>query len=420
MDTPRKLIVGFDLCEDFTQISCYSYKTLEPIPISTGEGEEFSPIPTVLCVKKDTKQWLYGDEGIACAASGAGILIDHLLDRVLTGEEVEIFQQRFTPVALLEKFLRKSLTLIKNYFPTEPITKLVVTVQSTHLTLVDGIYEALALLGLEKDRAVVLSHASAYLYYALCQDRSLWMNDVGLFDFTEEGLHFYQIRMNRRTKPMIASLTKTEFTETLNIEMLKNKSNNPAYIFENLANTVLYKQIISTLYFTGSGFDGGWSEDVIKGLCVGRRAFMGQNLFTKGACYAAKELSGDKTLNDFILMNDDMISTSIGLRVYCDTKYQEIPLAGAGETWYEVYKSIEVIPEGDAELEIVLKNVMTRDAIREKIRLTQLPERPDRMTRLEINLTCKDKSTGIIMVTDLGFGEIYPETGCILEFSIEI
>jgi hypothetical protein len=266
----------------------------------------------------------------------------------------------------------------------------------------------------------VLSHAGAYLHYALNQDKSLWMNDVGLFDFSEEGLYFYQIRMNRRTKPVIAGLAKTDYTDTLSYDMLKQKESNVSYTFENIANTALFKQIISTLYFTGNGFDGGWADDVIKSLCAGRRVFIGQNLFTKGACYAAKELSGDKKFNEFILMNDDMITSSVMLRVYLDTKYQEVTLAEEGETWYEINKSIEVIPEGEAELEIILKNIMTRDVIREKIRLKQLPDRPDRMTRLEINLTCKDKSTGIITVNDLGFGEIFPETGRIMEFSIEI
>jgi hypothetical protein len=420
MDTSKKLIVGYDLCEDFTQISCYSYKTLEPIPISTREGEEYCPIPTVLCVKKETKQWLYGEEAVACADGDAGFLVDHLLSRALTGEEVEIYQQIFTPVALLEKFLRKSLTLIKNHFPTEQITKLVVTVRNTQPVLVDVIYEALSLLGIEKDRALVLSHAGSYLYYALNQDRSLWQNDVGLFDFSEEGLQFYQIRMNRRTKPMIAGLVKTDYTDTLSYELLKVMGSSASYTFENIANTVLFKQIISTLYFTGNGFEGGWADDIIKSLCVGRRVFMGQNLFTKGACYAAKELSGDKKLNDIILMNDDMITSSILLRVYVDTKYQEVPLTGAGETWYEVNKSIEVIPDGEIELEVIIKKIMSGEIVREKVLLNQLPERPNRMTRLEINLTCKDKSAGIITIKDLGFGEIYPETEWMMEFMIEI
>lgn len=419
MDTPRKLIVGYDLCNDFTQISCYSYKTMEPIPIGIREGEDNCQIPTVLCVKTATKQWLFGDEAIACANDGAGILLDHLLKKVQSKEELELFGIEITGATLLEKFMRKTLTLIKNYFPTEVITKLVVTVQDTEPLLVEKIYEVLSLMGIEKERTLVMNHASAYLYYALSQDKSLWLNDVGLFDYNEKGLNFYQISMNRRYQPMIAGLAKTDYTEMMNMGK-SSTSSKLAYIFENIANTALHKQIVSTLYFTGNGFEGGWADEVIKSLCVGRRVFFGQNLFTKGACYAAKGFSEDRKSDNFIFMSDDMITSFVQIRVYFDTTYKDIQLTEAGENWYEVNKNIEVIPEGTTEIEIVLKNIMTRETTRHMKKLEQLPDRPDRMTRLLINLTCRDKSTGVITITDLGFGEIYEGTGQIMQFTLEI
>lgn len=420
MDTPRKLIVGYDLCEDYSQISCYSYKSSEPVPISTREEDEQSLIPTALCVKGDTKQWLFGEEAINCGANNAGVLVDHLLEKLLQGTETTVYGQDFSAVSLMEKYFRKTLLLIKNYFPTEQITKMVVTVRNTHPALVEGIYAALAQLGLDKDRVVVMSHAGAFLYYALNQDKSLWMNDIGLFDFSREGFLYYQIRLNRRTKPMIAGLNREDFSSTLNYRMILNQPEKIAFTFENIAETVLFKKLVTTLYFTGRGFDGDWAQEAIQSLCTGRRAFMGQNLYTKGACYAAKELSGDRKLDEIILLDDDMITSVIGVRVYKDTKFQEVTLAEAGEIWYEVNKSIEVIPDGEVELELVLRNIMTKEIVREKIHLTKLPQRPERMTRLEIKLTCKDKNTGKITVSDLGFGDIYAETGPIMEFSIEI
>ncbi len=420
METSRKLIVGYDLCEEYSQISCFSYKSMEPVPISAAEKDEFNRIPTVLCLKSDTKQWLYGEEAKSCAESGEGILVEHLLKRLITGEPVELYGQSFDGITLLEKYFRKTLTLMKQYFPTEPVTRLVVTVREAPPVLTEGIYAALSELGLERDRVTVISHAGAYLYYALNQERSLWMNDAGLFEFNEDGLFYYRIRLNRRMKPMIAGLEKTDYTHVLDYSMLKDKENNAAYLFENVTGTALYKQLVTTLYFTGGGFEGGWAEQIIKGLCNGRRAFMGQNLFVSGACFAAKEFAGDRTLGDFILLDDDMLIGSVGLRVYCDTRYQEVLLAKAGENWHEVNKSIEVIPEGEPELELVLKSMLSRETVREKIRLTNLPRRPDRMTRLKILFTCTDRSTGVITVNDLGFGEFYPETGTVMEFTVEI
>lgn len=420
MDHQRKLIVGYDLCNDFSQISCYSYKTFEPIPICTKGGEDSSLIPTVLCINKETKLWSYGNEAVDCASSGNGVLVDKLLTKLITGEEFEVYDERLSPVTLLEKFLRKTLTLIKNYFPTEPITKLVVTVKDMEPKIVEGIYEALYLLGIEKDRAMIMSHPGAYMYYALSQDKSLWVNDVGLFDFSESGLCYYQISINRRTSPMIAGMEKNEYTDTLNYSMLSQKGLNLGYIFENIANTVLYKQIISTLYFTGTGFEGDWHDQVIKSLCMGRRVFLGQNLYTKGACYAAKELSGDQKLGDVILLNNEMLKNSLWIRVYTDAALKEVMLTDAAVPWYEVDSSIDIIPDEEDEIEVISRNIMTREIKRERLKILNLPNRPTRMTRLSINLTCTSRTQAKILITDLGFGEIYPETGRVWEFLIEI
>lgn len=420
MDNQRKLIVGYDLCNEFSQISCYSYKTFEPIPICSKEGEEINLIPTVLCIHNDTKLWNYGKEAVECAADGNGILVDKLLMKLVSGEEVEVYGETLSAVALLEKFLRKSLTLIKNYFPTETITKLVVTLRDTDSRIVEGVYEALNLLGIEKDRATIINHASAFMYYALSQDRSLWANDVGLFHFDESGLFYYQISINRRTSPMIAGMEKKEFTDTMSYSMLCQKGLNLGYIFENIANTVLHKQIVSTLYFTGSGFEGEWADLIMKSLCKGRRVFIGQNLYTKGACFAAKELSGDSKLGDIILLNNEMLKSALWIRAYSDAAVKEVLLVDAVVPWYEVNCSIEVIPDDETEIELIGRNIMTREITKDRLRITNLPNRPNRMTRLNINLTCISRSQAKILITDLGFGEIYPETGRIWEFTIEI
>lgn len=418
MDSQRKLIAGFDLCDDFSQISCYSYKTFEPIPICTGEEEDDCMIPTALCVTNDTKLWLFGKDALKCASENDGVIVEHLLLKIKNNEIIEIFGEKYTGVELLERYFRKTLSLLKNYFPTELITKLVVTVKETDPIIAAGIYEALHLLGIDKDRISVMNHSCAYLYYALSQDKALWTNDVGLFDYDEDGLMYYQININRRLQPMVAKVTKTDLHEDLSYEMRKQKDIDLRYSFENLADRTLYKQIISTLYFTGKGFDGKWAEEAFVKLCAGRRVFFGQNLYTKGACYAAKELSGDVKLTNMLLLNEDMLPYSISMWVYADAKLKEIPITEALVPWYEVKNSIEIIPEKETELELIFKNIMTREYGKESLELTPLPERPDRMTRLEISLSCPDKTTAKITVTDLGFGEIYPGTGILKEFTI--
>ncbi len=485
MESPKKVIVGCDLCDDFTQLCCYSHRAAEPVMIGLREEEE-SRIPTVLAYNKDTKKWLFGEDALTCAAAKTGVLVDHLVEKLQNGEEVELEGVKYSPIALLTEYLRKTMALVKSYFPSEPITKLVVTVADNEPALYDKIYEVLLALGLGRDRVWISSHSDCYLYYALSQEKSLWQNDIGLFDFSEKGLIFYQIRISRRTKPIIAKLFRTDYSNTLNFtirnkyydelskrtacdgklqeDMLQSSSNyfksmigisksdsktagaamrktdsakaaagkisagnmtnsvdlNPAYIFENIANTALYKQIVTTIYITGSGFEGGWAEDAIKSLCVGRRVFFGQNLYAKGACYAARELSGESSLHDVMLLGEDRVSTSVMMQVYCDAALKDLAVIEADERWYEVDKNIEVIAENGAQLNLILKNAMTRDIIQRSVLFEKLPERPDRMTRLRLQFTCTEQSVVMVNVMDLGFGDIYPGIGQLEEFMIEL
>ncbi|NLL73026.1 MAG: hypothetical protein GX237_05810 [Clostridiales bacterium] len=420
MDNSRKLIVGYDLCEDYSQLCCYSYKTYEPIPIGTSEEEDSMMIPTALCVKNDSRIWLYGKEAISCGKEGLGVLVDNILEKINNKEEVEIFGERYSGVELLEKYLRKTLTLIKDYFPTETITKIVVTIDKMDQRLVDGVYDALFMLGIEKDRATVMSHGSSFMYYALSQAKELWLNDVGLFDFNEEGLSFYQISINRRQKPMIADMEKEDLSDTLNLDLVKDNKVDIKYTFENLANTVLYKKIITTLYFTGKGFKGNWAEDIFKSLCAGRRVFVGQNLYVKGACYAAKEFSGDGNLDNVILLDNDMIVCSVSIRAYVDGNIQEVLLTDAAVPWYEVNREVEVIPDDTTDMEIIFRNIMTKEIVRERITLNPIPDRSSRMTRLKLSLSCVDRNRAHIVINDLGFGDIYQASGKIAEYIMEM
>ena len=420
MDNPRKLIVGYDLCDDYSQISCYSYKACEPVPVCPAVDEDNPLIPTALCVKNDSGTWVYGKEAVVCARDGLGVLADKLLTKLKHREETKISGQTYSAVSLMEKFLRKTLTLIKNHFPTEPITQIVITLHEMDRAVIEGLYEALYVLGIEKDRANIISHGSSFMYYALSQDREFWLNDVGLFDFGDNGLSFCQISINRRANPMIAGMEKKDFYDTLNHTILKSRKVDAGYTLETIANTVLYKQIISTLYFTGRGFEGDWAEDTVKGLCAGRRVFMGQNLYTKGACYCARERAGESKLGNIILLNNDMIVSLVLLKVYVDGIIQEIVLTEAAVPWREVDREVEVILDQAAELEIIFRNIMTKETIRERIPLYNLPDRPERMTRLHIHVLCADKNKVKLSITDLGFGDICPATGEVAEYLLDI
>lgn len=408
MEQVKKLYVGFDLCNNVSQISCYSYKLGEPKSICPHPEDEHYMIPTVLYVTKN-KEWLYGEAALNEKDNDAGIFVDHILSKIMSGESTVIYDISFDGTTLLERFFRKSLKLVKQYFPGEYISRICITVEKLTKELHDAVVEALGRLGLTKDKIYVISHTKAYLHYALSQPKELWFNDIGLFDFNEDGIAYYQININRRSKPMYAGVVKKDYSEILKYDMLKNQEANIRYIFENIVNEALHKQIISSLYFNGVGFDGKWADEIMVKLCSGRRVFKGQNLYTKGACYAAKEDNQD-VKQDIVLFGEEMLTSSILLKAYYDARMQSVFLLKAAIPWYEAKNQIEVIVDQEKGLEFEIQNDILRFTQTVTIALEDLPERPRKMTRLKIKLTPQNTDSVMIEIEDLGFGAFSPAT----------
>lgn len=419
MSEQRSLLVGFDLCDDITQISCFNTKTSEIDAICKNKEQNASSIPTVLTLKNGTNEWFFGKEAMDCAKLEQGTRIDHIVSRIISRDKFIIDNTEISAITILEKYFRKTLSLLKQYYPNDSIKQLVITVEELNRDMIQTIYQALDKLGIQKDRAMVQSHEQSYFYYALSQKKEFWLNDVGLFELNKNGLFYYQIMINRKASPMIVQMDKKDFTETFPYELLEEQMNdNLGYIFENIAKGVLFKQIVSTLYITGNGFEGDWSDEAIKELCIGRRVFKGQNLYTHGACYAAREIAGQGELEEFVFLSEDMLKTSVCLKVYYNAKMSDVYLLKAGTPWYDASESLDVILDQEDELQFLLINPVKREERSYLFTLDGLMERPNRTIRLTIEAKMMDKKTVVLTVKDKGFGTLFPSSNRIWEKSI--
>ena len=72
------LMLGIDICDDYTQISRFDPDKLDAYAVGIGEEEEVL-IPTMICKKKGEKNWLIGEEAYRSALFGAGSMVDKLV-----------------------------------------------------------------------------------------------------------------------------------------------------------------------------------------------------------------------------------------------------------------------------------------------------------------------------------------------------
>ena len=84
----EKLFIGFDLGNEYSQISYCFQNSDEPETASyTAGGEQYS-IPTAMCKRREVGQWFYGREAVKYAEEEDGILIDNLIDKAYSGREM--------------------------------------------------------------------------------------------------------------------------------------------------------------------------------------------------------------------------------------------------------------------------------------------------------------------------------------------
>lgn len=396
----RTLLLGLDLGDVKTQLAVYNREMREPELIGATEENPEALYDTV--IEMEGMEPLIG-----------------FLPRIRNGEEIIVDGRVSEPVNILAYYLRRILAAARQKYPSEMIRQLVVTVADPSLSFVELIYNALQKLGIEKDRAIVIGHKQSYLYFVLYQKAELWVNDVGMFDYDGTHLHYYQMQLDRRKKPVPVRVMERDFTDAMTVAGEGDESG-PGAVFENIVYSAIHKQILSTLYMTGTGFEAEWTDDIFHKLCVGRRLFKGQNLYVSGACYAAKEQGGTSRLEDYLLMDEDMITSHLSMKVYKDAKMQDYILAKAGNPWYQIDSTIELVPDRENELNLTATNIFSQKERHFILDLEPVAGKTARQCRLALRVRFSDVNTCIVTIKDRGFGELFPTSNRIWEKTLKI
>ena len=181
----------------------------------------------------------------------------------------------------------------------------------------------------------------------------------------------------------------------------------------------LGKRIISAVYLIGDGFDGEWMKESLQYLCAGRRVFLGKNLYAKGACYAAAVLGGFREWN-FIYMGENELKFNVSLKVQEADNLTFYSLISAGENWYDATGECEILLCGTPEIDFWIQKADCREARIDTLELTDLPDRPDKMTRLRITAKPLSDHQVKVQIKDLGFGEIYKSSEKTWEYKMEV
>lgn len=409
--------LGIDLDDENAVSSYLQVKEKEPETISSAAGSEVYQMPLLLAKNNQDGQWCIGSEAKKLALQQGVDAADQLLGRALSGETVVMGEESYPAAELLAVYLQtliQSAEAFDNQALPEKLVLSMETLSEKHTELFFGMAERL---GLSKEQILLIDRKESFYYFALSQKKELWQKDVCLFDYRNGTVKCCRLERNTCTQPQLVTMTE---------EMRRMDASNPDEAFCRVVSESMEGHMVSAAYLIGDGFDGEWLKDSLAVLCRGRRAFMGKNLYSKGACYAAavraaraaESASGQAW--PFVYMGDNRMKVNISLKVQNGQKQEFYTLIDAGESWYEKTGECEVLLGGAPEIDFWIHYPNSSQAKLETLELADLPPRPPRTTRLRI--TAKPLSDTKVKITlkDLGFGEIFKSSDKTWEYVMSL
>lgn len=418
------LIVGYDLCNDYSQISYFNHSQSEPKTISTVTGEERFQIPCVLYKRENIDKWYFGEEAVREARIDNKAVIGELLAFNGRNETVYVHEKEYKKEALLEIFIKRTLSLLIYEKLNKKIPDIIVfTLESLNSEIINTVKSSAYNIGIAPGAVYIQEHKESFVEYTINQKSELWTNRVELIQYNDKGFFVNELVIDTKTIPNMVYIENKCFehirpyNEMYCDEDKDTKNNRLDLLVQESLSEHFDGKTVSCVFIMGEGFEEDWPKETFRFLCLKRRVFQGKNLFTKGACYtaAAKYFGNDR---NHLYLGEHKLKVNIGIELIDNGRESYYSLISAGENWYDANGNCEIIPDDETSIGIKLIPLDNKDIRTIIVNMHDLPKRPNKTIRLQLNVSFESADKGKIIVRDLGFGEFYKSSEKVWEHQI--
>ena len=429
-----QLYLGLDLGPEYTQLSYYNADTREPESVYHEEAKDTYMLPNIMfysayhkrmgdnqndCYKFiDLSGWCVGARASAYRFEDKGTVVDGIYESTLKNENIEVEGRGYKASDLMVKMLVLHIKQFTDTLGGFVLKRLTVTVADTDPRIIQAVRGLKTALRLSHDQFNIVSHLDSGLCYIFAQPEPLRNNSVGLFDFGRAGLDFYRIDMTRKY-PLIVTTQHINYHDKMNLRRFGRYHEDMDETFADIVKECTEQVFISSVFLTGLGFSENWMKQSATVLCQGRRVFVGQNIYTKGACYRSLGGVYTESLSRYFIDTEQTVKTNIGINLM-DEKNTFWPIVYGGLEWFNTRGRVVVFLDDTRRIQIVYQDILTEEEYIETIEIYGLPARPPKTTKLSIEVEYYGADKGAIVIRDMGFGNLYPTTNKIYRKEFDI
>lgn len=411
----NSVAVGLDIGRHYVQLSCMPFPSGEVQTISTRMGNEQYEIPLTLFLTQNVDEWKYGEAAAGCRDDETGIYVDELWMGVLSHRELVMENRTSSYEELMAVYLDKVLALVRQSGYAGRIETLVITAETMDQKTIRHLQTIRELLSVDVDNVYYIDYKESFYAYATSMKKELWNHEVFLFYYCDRNLRAYRLNVSQKRLPFQVRTEEMDYgTMEYSGEELADSGQAGEEMDARFLATLeelFARRVVSGVYLIGDGFMSGWMKQSLRFMCRGRRVFQGNNLFTKGACYAGAIYRGQrKPAGEYIGSQSLACDVRFGMIHKGENEYRYV--AEKGEPWYRAGVMLECLyNEADCvELELMFDNRQVPDRF-VRLELEHFPKRPTGASRVRMTIYFTDAMTGKVIVEDLGLGEFYASSG---------
>ena len=408
-----KMIIGYDLSYQYAQISYCRQNGDTPRTFELAEGTRQYNIPACLFKREGVNQWFLGKEAENCSKQEEGSFVENLLMLALEQEEIQLGEETFETVALLTLFIKRSLYLPQKECRPEKTIGIMFTLPVLTEKTISLMQRVIVLLNMPECEMYFQSREESIYHYVTHQPKELWNDNVLLYDYGQDEIKSYRFKKNRNTRPMVAFVEEYSHGNLFGEDEEKD-----GRFIEIIAESAQPSDACA--FLLGDGFHGEWCQDSLRELCHNRRVFKGNDLYSKGACFAMQEKCAKDKTKQMIFLSKDKLRTNVGMQVCRQGEESYLALLDGGENWYECKKEWDIILTEGNTVVFRLIPLDGRNIRNVEIVLDELPVRKPKMTRLHMLVQMKSATLMELTIEDMGFGELAPAGGLIFTQQIDL
>lgn len=392
-------------------------RTVQKLLDQNGQSE----IPAYLCLNVTENRWYAGKEAKDAQGKEGCIVLNRLLSLFQSGQYLEVEGEYYTDEDMLQEFLNYVLQEAVKRCGLNIIGSLAICLEQVRIREAEKISRICSRLGVDPLDIHILNRQECFMYYLMSQKHEIWSNVSFLFDYGRNGLFCYEVSLVKGIRPVTAQAHMEQITGAPPVELISEESDerNTADIwFSSLAEKKMSGKIVSSVMLCGEGFtDISWARQFIKSISSqkSRKVYQTDALYGMGAAFAAYHIAENHRNFPYRCICDGRIRTSVSIFLDGKEGNEQLILVQAGTSCYEARTSIALNLIEQKNIDLYVRNVGAQESYKLPMDLSSFMEDGRERTKIRLAIAFSKEDTMIVRIEDLGFGEIYPSTGQVME-----